>query len=70
MFEESEKVGAMLGQMRSIVKETSYWAFRHRKCEGEEGGNGSFKLPKRSARMVWDSYVFGGGGSGNGFVMY
>jgi hypothetical protein len=69
MFEESEKVGARLGQMRGIVKETSYRAFRHRTC-GEEGGNGSFKLPTRNTRMVWDSYVFGGGGSGNGFVMY
>jgi hypothetical protein len=33
-FEEGEKVGAMLGQMRGIVKETGYWAFRHRKCGG------------------------------------
>jgi hypothetical protein len=34
MFEEGEMVGAMLGQMRGIVKETSYWAFRHRTCGG------------------------------------
>jgi hypothetical protein len=50
MFEDSEEVGARLGQMRGIVKETSYWAFRHRKCGGGEGGNGSFKLPTRNAR--------------------
>ena len=36
MFEESEKVGARLGQMRGIVKETSYWAFRHRMCGGKK----------------------------------
>jgi hypothetical protein len=35
VFEESEKVGARLGQMRGIVKETSYWAFRHRTCGGK-----------------------------------
>jgi hypothetical protein len=36
MFEESEEVGARLGQMRGIVKETSHWAFRHMTCGGKK----------------------------------
>jgi hypothetical protein len=72
MFEDSEEVGARLGQMRGIVKETSYWAFRHRKCGGRGGEKVEMALSS-SPRATPDGVGFirlWWGRSGNGFMMY